>query len=116
MISRTSLSFSLLTQVKPLEVASKEHHDNDVVIIINVHYIIGIILKSVQHAYAKTANEHDGLLLRVIQPGDFLSAISLVDRRYKSAWLTGVINQIYLCRPCKQSMRHTSGQNKVANY
>ena len=34
------------------------------------------LLRSVQHACAKAANEHDGLILRAIQPGDFLSAIS----------------------------------------
>ena len=46
--------------------------------IINYHYIIVNISTSVQYARAKTANEHDGLILREIQPGDFLSAISLV--------------------------------------
>ena len=39
-----------------------------------------IISRSVQHACAKSANEHDGLILHEIQPCDFLSAISLVAR------------------------------------
>ena len=57
--------------------ALKGHHYNDVAITINYHYIIVNISRSVQRACAKTANVHDGLVLR-----DFLiswlHAISLV--------------------------------------
>ena len=58
---------------------SKGHHYNDGVISINylLHHFVNIS-RSVQHACAKTASEQDGLILREIQPGDFLSAISLV--------------------------------------
>ena len=54
------------------------------------------ISRSVQYgACAKTANEHDGLILSEIQPGDFLSAISLA--ALKSG---GRVNSQYLGLLC----------------
>ena len=47
---------------KPLEVAPKEHSYNDIaLIIINYHLINVNILRSIQNACAKTADEYDGL-------------------------------------------------------
>ena len=54
------------------------HHHNDVVIIINYHHTIVNISRSVQHACTKTANAHDGLSLREIQPVDFPSVRSAI--------------------------------------
>ena len=84
--------------------ASKGHHYNDVVIIIKYHYsehIIVNISRSVQHACAKTANEHDVLILRAIQPGDVLSAISMAALNLEGKF--AMFGFVYYCEECSPS-------------
>ena len=102
-----------------MEVASKEHNYNDVVIITNSHHIIVNILKSGSTRMRQDRTQRPDFQLRAIQPGNFLPAISILAAlslagTVRNLWVGVYYGEAYECalhRRCRDQLAsHTLGK------